>query len=146
VRGSTWKPQSLPPATHHLSITYTTPPSLRRDANDDRSGTRPVNPTLTAEEMAYIAKHNSQHCFYKDQTHGMIIIVPPGYIHAVTNIRPNFKFALDRVQRDQAPYVTIVRETIAVPYFGKRMPDDYVRITNKAASFLESNLPLPSLF
>jgi len=95
--------------------------------------------------MEFIQANNPKHCFIVQQTHGSLVCVPPGYIHAVYNNRPCFKVAIDRIQQSQAHNVAFIRETIAVPFFGSRMPNDYVDMATKANAELNRNIELARL-
>ena len=90
--------------------------------------------------MQFLAHHCSDDCYLKDQKHGDIFSVPTGHPHAVVNIKPCFKLAIDRCLRSDAHKVALVRETIGVPFFGPRMPRDYIRIADKVAKYIDRGL------
>lgn len=57
-----------------------------------------------------------------DQRHGDRVIVPPGWIHQVENLRPNFKISWDYIEPIKLPVYLWVRYNVAYPFWGRK-PD-----------------------
>lgn len=90
-------------------------------------------PIVTLQHMEQLLSDSttSQHVFRIIQQHGNIITVPPGYVHAVTNVAKHIKIAYDRLVLQDAAKTAMVRWTIAAPIFGQRMAADYASVASK---------------
>lgn len=60
------------------------------------------------------------------QKAGTRVTIPPGWVHQVTNLRPNLKVAWERMRRGHMSLYAVALTTIICTQMGK-MADDYVR-------------------
>lgn len=88
------------------------------------------NPTSrppTVEEMEDLQQEFPKDVIVLDQYHGDIISVPPGYGHAVLNLRENVKIAIEMVLEQELPLYAISWYYLARREFRDSAPRDYVQ-------------------
>jgi hypothetical protein len=62
------------------------------------------------------------------QRHGEMVVVPPGWIHQVTNLKPNIKLAWDTIDHRQFAAYALLHTSIATKYFRGVMAEDYMAV------------------
>jgi len=97
-------------------------------------------PVLTAEEMKVIHDKFPETTVLVEQYHGDVVFVPPGWVHAVTNVKANWKLARDFFIEEEYPLYAFFLKTIGSRIFGQRMPADYSSLDKKCKDFLQKAL------
>jgi len=85
-------------------------------------------PVLSKTEMECINKEFPNDTVLVGQCHGDVVFVPPGWVHAVTNLRPNWKLARDYFCDQEIPSYAFFRKKIGCGIFGQRVPADYMSL------------------
>ena len=83
---------------------------------------------LSRKDLENIASNCGDACFITRQLDGQVMHVPIGFAHAVTNVRPCIKFALDVVAGvHDLPKIALANTFLASHHFGMCMAEDNVR-------------------
>ena len=87
---------------------------------------------LTPKQMKHIADSAAEHGVHIIEQHSWDeVTVPPGWIHAVVNLRPCIKFAFDYLVEPDLVKTAISQHFIAAGIFGPIMTTDYSAMSTK---------------
>jgi len=93
-------------------------------------------PVLSKEEIEMIHKKFPTTTVLVQQKHGGVVHVPPGWVHCVTNLSPNWKLARDFFVEEEMPSYAFFLKKIGSRVFGQRMAADYMSLDKKCRDAL----------
>lgn len=106
--------------------------TLHADADDMSKYALPI---ILSKEMDVIAAALPDDVLIVDQHHGEVVLVPPGWVHAVVNVEENWKLARDYAHRSEIPIYAFYHALIGVR-MGQRMASDYFSLDSRCKHVL----------
>lgn len=88
-----------------------------------------IIPKALMEEFLHDAEANGFHnkVWVIDQKHGDVIYIPPGYAHAVVNMTPSFKVAMDFIPEGTL-FQCMISQVLVHTVIGRKLTIDYMEI------------------